>query len=159
MQSKAHVSKAMTGRRTLNENDEFESWCSVWSITSPQGRKQLLNLFNYLWNTRTVLSSCQGLSCSVQASVQHWPLPTNCNSHHVNVGSTTQVSLKFLLCWDWEVKTIGNIVHTGGDHHISKNISQKTNISGENPAGLQLNLAATQAPSHTVLLVLCLSSR
>ena len=34
MQSKAHVSKAMNGRRTLNENDEFENWCSVWSVAT-----------------------------------------------------------------------------------------------------------------------------
>ena len=37
MQSKAHVSKAMNGRRTLNENDEFENWCSAWSVASHQG--------------------------------------------------------------------------------------------------------------------------
>ena len=43
MQSKAHVSKAMNGRRTLNENDEFENW-EVLSSSQSTGEKTIVEL-------------------------------------------------------------------------------------------------------------------
>ena len=146
MQSKAHVSKAMNGRRTLSENDEFENWCSVWSVASPQGEN---NCWTYLIisEIRTHPPNC--LSRTL-------PCRPQCNNKSDQIIPimfliTTQVYFKLLLCW--EAKTIGNISHTMEVHQSFSCISRK-HFSGENPAGLQLNLARILAPSYTILLAL-----
>ena len=102
MQSKAHVSKAMNGRRTLNENDEFENWWLVFGVELlSEALEPVHRGENNCW-TYLIISEIRGplyqpvkdSQAECRPPVQQWAGWWPNNSPQVNVRSTTQSLFK-----------------------------------------------------------------